>query len=128
MTSRDVAESAYRAALELDPDQTTTLLNLGMNALKYGREGPIEITVSEVGGMTSIGVRDEGEGIAPDQLERIFDPFVQLPVSDETETKRKGVGLGLAISRDLARAMHGDLTVASEPGRGSTFRLRLPSG
>ena len=104
------------------------LLNLGMNALKYGLEGPIEITVSEHDATTSISVRDEGEGIAPDQLDRIFDPFVQLPVSDGTETKRKGVGLGLAISRDLARAMHGDLTVVSEPGRGSTFTLRLPSG
>ena len=104
------------------------LLNLGMNALKYGLEGPIEITVSQHDGTMLINVRDEGEGIAADQLDRIFDPFVQLPVKDETETKRKGVGLGLAISRDLARAMHGDLTVVSEPGRGSTFTLRLPSG
>jgi signal transduction histidine kinase len=99
-----------------------------MNALKYGLQGPIEITVMESDGTTSISVRDEGEGIAADQLDRIFDPFVQLPTTDGTETKRKGVGLGLAISRDLARAMHGDLTVASEPGRGSTFTLRLPSG
>ncbi len=104
------------------------LLNLGMNALKYGLQGPIEIAVSQHDAMTSISVRDEGEGIAADELDRIFDPFVQLPVTDGTETKRKGVGLGLAISRDLARAMHGDLTVVSEPGRGSTFTLRLPSG
>lgn len=104
------------------------LLNLGMNAMKYGLEGPIEIAVTEGDGEIAISVRDEGEGIPADQLDRIFDPFVQLPVKDGSETKRKGVGLGLAISRDLARAMHGDLTVTSEPGIGSTFTLRLPSG
>ena len=69
-------------------------------------------------------VRDTGEGIAPDALERIFEPFVQV---DQRLTRpHAGVGLGLAISRDLARGMGGDLTAESTPGVGSTFTLSLP--
>ena len=71
-----------------------------------------------------ISVSDTGIGIAGDQLERIFDPFVQVR-SDLTRTA-EGTGLGLAISRDLARGMHGDLTVVSTFGAGSTFTLALP--
>ena len=70
-----------------------------------------------------ISVADTGVGIAPDQLDRIFDPFVQVDTR-LTRTK-EGVGLGLAISRDLARGMGGDLTVTSTPGVGSAFTLRL---
>ena len=103
------------------------LLNLGMNALKYGREGTvvtIEAAVEEERSL--IRVIDEGEGIAPDQYDRIFEPFVQLPASDSSAVSRQGVGLGLAISRDLARAMGGDVTVSSVQGVGSTFTLELP--
>ena len=70
-------------------------------------------------------VRDTGIGIAADQLERIFEPFVQVH-SDLTRTA-EGTGLGLAISRDLARGMGGDLTAESEVGVGSTFTLTLPA-
>ena len=69
-------------------------------------------------------VRDTGLGIAVDQLERIFEPFVQVR-ADLTRTT-EGTGLGLAISRDLARGMGGDLTVESTLGEGSTFTLTLP--
>jgi signal transduction histidine kinase len=69
-------------------------------------------------------VRDSGRGIAPEKLERIFEPFVQV---DRTLTSvHEGTGLGLAISRELARGMGGDLDAESTPGHGSTFRLRLP--
>ena len=70
-------------------------------------------------------VEDTGIGIPDGKLETIFEPFIQL---DRDLTRPKdGAGLGLAISRDLAHAMNGTLTVESEIGRGSTFTLRLPA-
>ena len=104
------------------------LLNLGTNAIKYGREAStitLEAVVAD--GRVRIVVGDEGEGIAPDQVDRIFEPFVQLPPAGGSPNSRKGVGLGLAISRDLARAMGGELTVESVVGSGSRFTLDLPA-
>jgi signal transduction histidine kinase len=102
------------------------LLNLVMNAIKYGRQHDGTITLEAVPARAAIAIHvtDDGEGIPEEKLEEIFDPFVQLPqgVSD----RRGGVGLGLAISRDLARAMNGDLTVSSVFGRGARFTLELP--
>ena len=69
-------------------------------------------------------VADTGPGIPTEKLEAIFEPFVQLTA--DLADPRGGVGLGLAISRDLARAMNGDLTVESSVGVGSRFTLRLP--
>ena len=69
-------------------------------------------------------VRDTGRGIPADQQARVFEPFVQ--VDARLTRTHEGVGLGLAISRDLARGMGGDLTVESTPGVGSTFTLTLP--
>jgi len=69
-------------------------------------------------------VKDTGIGVPPDKLDTIFEPFVQL---DRHQLHgRAGAGLGLAISRDLARAMSGELSVESEVGQGSTFTLSLP--
>jgi signal transduction histidine kinase len=68
-------------------------------------------------------VRDTGRGIAPEKLEMIFEPFVQV---NKQFTRDEGVGLGLAISRDLARMMCGELTAESEVGVGSVFTLTLP--
>ena len=70
-------------------------------------------------------VEDTGIGVAPDQLERIFEPFVQ--VGRGLSNPMEGVGLGLAISRRFARWMGGDLTVESTPGAGSSFTLWLPA-
>jgi signal transduction histidine kinase len=72
----------------------------------------------------SIHVADNGPGIPEEKLEAIFDPFVQL--SNGLSDRRGGVGLGLAISRDLARAMNGELRVESTVGVGSRFTLQLP--
>ena len=69
-------------------------------------------------------MRDTGLGIAPEKLASIFEPFVQ--VDRRYKREQEGIGLGLAISRELARAMDGDLTVESREGEGSTFVLRLP--
>ena len=103
------------------------LLNLGTNALKYGREGGwVEIRVDRDDQHIRIHVRDGGPGIPADQLERIFEAFVQL-ATVPTSPSQRGVGLGLAISRELARAMGGEVTVASEVGQGSTFTLELPA-
>jgi signal transduction histidine kinase len=69
-------------------------------------------------------VRDTGVGIPEDELDRIFEPFVQ--VGRSLTSSGEGTGLGLAISRDLARAMGGDIEVESQPGLGSSFTLVLP--
>jgi signal transduction histidine kinase len=71
-----------------------------------------------------VRVSDTGIGISEDHLERVFEPFVQVGGG---VTSDEGVGLGLAISRDLARAIGGDITVRSELGVGSTFTVTLPS-
>ena len=71
-----------------------------------------------------VRVKDSGIGIPKDKLESIFEPFVQL--ERHHSHGRAGAGLGLAISRDLARAMNGELRVESEMGQGSTFTVSLP--
>jgi nitrogen-specific signal transduction histidine kinase len=103
------------------------LVNLLSNAAKF-TEPPGTITLScEADGATvRVHVRDTGMGIPPDRLAHIFDPFVQ--VDPRLARSRDGAGLGLAISRDLARGMGGDLVVASTLGVGSVFTLTLPRG
>ena len=105
------------------------LVNLLTNAIKFTEAGGC-ITVSCAaegsGERVAIRVRDSGSGIPRDRLEQIFEPFVQL--GRQLNHPTDGVGLGLAISRDLARRMEGDVTADSEPGRGSTFTLTLPRG
>ena len=110
-----------------DPDRMRQILiNLVMNGVKYTSQGSGKITVSYT--MTRhdviIQVADSGTGIPPDMLESIFEPFLQLETG--LSDRRGGVGLGLAISRDMARAMNGDLTVDSTLGIGSRFTLALP--
>jgi signal transduction histidine kinase len=103
------------------------LLNLLSNAVKFTPEGGhVSVTcgAGEGAGTVAVSVADTGVGIASVLLEKIFEPFVQVgvPVSSD-----EGVGLGLWISRALARAMAGDLSVRSELGQGSVFTLTLPS-
>lgn len=110
-----------------DPDRVRQiLLNLVMNAVKYATtaDAGIILSVTATPQDVAINVADSGPGIPARQLAAIFDPFVQLPSG--LGNRRGGVGLGLAISRDLARAMNGDLTVVSTVGVGSRFTLRLP--
>jgi PAS domain S-box-containing protein len=101
------------------------LVNLLSNAVKFTDGGRVELGCEASGKHVRVVVRDTGIGIAADQLERIFEPFVQVR-ADLTRTA-EGTGLGLAISRDLARGMEGDLTVESTPGVGSAFTLTLPA-
>jgi signal transduction histidine kinase len=102
------------------------LMNLVMNAVKYSPTGGGSITLSYdmTPHLVTINVADAGPGIPPEKIEAIFEPFVQL--SSGLSSRQGGVGLGLAISRDLARAMSGDLTVESTFGAGSRFMLTLP--
>ena len=102
------------------------LLNLITNALKYATAGggPVKLTVDAMPDTAAIHVTDSGPGIPGEKLTAIFDPFVQLAAG--LTARHDGVGLGLAISRDLARSMNGDLTVTSTVGVGSRFTLRLP--
>ena len=103
------------------------LLNLLSNSIKFTeRGGRVEVSCeARDGQVVVIQVRDTGVGIPPNELARVFEPFVQVNAS-LTRTQ-EGAGLGLAISRDLARGMGGDLTAESEPGVGSTFTLSLPA-
>lgn len=100
------------------------LLNLLSNAMKFTPPGGrISVFCTTDESIAYVHVRDTGAGIAAEKLDRIFDPFVQ---GDQSFARAsEGVGLGLAISRDLARAMGGDLTVQSTHGVGSTFTLPL---
>ena len=102
------------------------LINLLTNAIKFtDRGGAIRVTAAAAPDHVRISVHDTGRGIPADRLEAIFQPFVQL---DARLTRvNEGVGLGLSISRDLARGMGGDLNVSSTPGEGSTFVLSLPT-
>ena len=101
------------------------VLNLLTNAVKFTEPGGrVTIDCAARIDAVAITVTDTGRGIPVEQLTRIFEPFVQ--VDARLTRTQEGVGLGLTISRDLARGMGGDLTVESAPGTGSTFTLLLP--
>ena len=100
------------------------VLNLLSNAIKFTDRGRVELRCETDDSHVHITVRDTGRGIPSDQLEKIFEPFVQV----ERGLKRTatGTGLGLSIARDLAQGMGGTLVAESTPGVGSAFTLSLP--
>jgi signal transduction histidine kinase len=101
------------------------LLNIVGNAIKFTPAGgSIRLAAADRGDNVVVTVTDTGIGVAPDKLARIFEPFFQV----DTGTTREypGVGLGLAIARDLARAMGGDVYFESAVGRGSVVSIVLP--
>jgi two-component system osmolarity sensor histidine kinase EnvZ len=131
-----VAEGAMRGgavlSLEVEPDLTAkvrpnafkrALSNLIMNAAAYGRQVVVAAR-SRAGGGVEITVDDDGPGIPPDRYEEAFKPFNRL---DEARNQNeKGVGLGLAIARDVARGLGGDLTLDRSPLGGLRAVVRLP--
>jgi signal transduction histidine kinase len=109
-----------------DPEKFQQIvLNLLSNAVKFTEPGgTITLSSQPRGSCIEISVADTGPGIPPEKLNRIFDAFVQ--VDRRLNQPVQGVGLGLAISQDLAKAMGGNVSVESEVGEGSTFTLSLP--
>jgi signal transduction histidine kinase len=102
------------------------LINLITNAIKFTPAGgTITVTCDTDANVARISVTDTGVGVRVIDIERVFEPFVQIDRHLTTATQQ-GVGLGLSISRELARAMRGDLTLRSAEGVGSTFTLTLP--
>ena len=132
MFSVQAAAKGIRFVVETAPDLPPTvatdekrlrqiIINLLSNAMKFTRAGRVSLTIGYRNQVADFAVADTGPGIAPEDLERIFEPFERL----QTGMIEPGTGLGLTICRLLARVMGGDIVVTSAPGIGSTFRLRL---
>ena len=117
-------------ALTVDPMRLRQiLLNLLSNACKFTKEGEIALRVRKVTDRrdwVELAVADSGIGMTAEQQAKLFQDFTQA--DSLTARRYGGTGLGLAISRKLARMMGGDVTVTSEPGKGSVFTVRLPGG
>jgi len=109
-----------------DPRRLEQMLtNLADNAVKFSPEGgTVRAAHEREGGLDRISVSDDGEGIAPEHLPRIFERFYR--VDRDRSREAGGTGLGLAIVKHLARAHGGEATVRSAPGGGSTFTVELP--
>jgi adenylate cyclase len=137
-TARQLAEqNQNRLILELAENLATVtidplrlrqiLLNLLSNACKFTRQGEVKLRARKVtngGEWIELAVCDTGIGMSPEQQAKLFEEFSQ---ADATTAERfGGTGLGLAITRKLTRLMGGDVTAASEPGKGSVFTVRLP--
>jgi signal transduction histidine kinase len=105
------------------------LLNLLSNACKFTKDGEVKLRASRVSNgchWVELSIFDTGIGMTPEQQAKLFEEFTQ---ADATTARRfGGTGLGLAITRKLARMMGGDVTVTSEPSKGSVFTVRLPAG
>jgi len=101
------------------------LLNLLSNACKFTDHGTITLGVERRDGQVLFRVSDSGIGMTREQLARVFDPFAQAEAA--TSRKYGGTGLGLSITRRFCELLGGDVNVESEPGRGSTFTVRIPA-
>ena len=117
-------------AVTVDPMRLRQiLLNLLSNACKFTKQGEVKLKARKVangGDWIELAVSDTGIGMTPEQQAKLFAEFTQ---ADSLTARRfGGTGLGLAITRKLARMMGGDVTVASEPGKGSVFTVSLPGG
>jgi two-component system, NtrC family, sensor kinase len=115
-------------ALTVDPMRLRQiLLNLLSNACKFTKAGEVKLAARKVSNGSSFfefAVSDTGIGMTPEQQAKLFEEFTQAEAT--TAQRFGGTGLGLAITRKLARMMGGDVTVTSEPGKGSVFTVRLP--
>ena len=116
--------------LTVDPMRLRqVLLNLLSNACKFTKQGEVSLRARKISdgcNWIEFAVIDTGIGMTPEQQAKVFEEFVQADAS--TAKRFGGTGLGLSITRKLARMMGGEVTVASAPGKGSVFTVRLPSG
>lgn len=121
-----IEEESLPSPMRADPTKTKqALMNLISNASKFTENGSIAIKLShENGEGVRIDVTDSGIGMNSEEMGRLFEAYQQA--NEQTSKRYGGTGLGLAISRQYCRLMGGDLSVASAPGRGSTFSIRLP--
>jgi signal transduction histidine kinase/DNA-binding response OmpR family regulator len=138
-TARQLAEQNKNRLVVESPENLGTLtvdpmrlrqilLNLLSNACKFTKQGEVALRVKRVAdgrNWIEIAVADTGIGMTPEQVAKLFEEFTQADSS--TARQYGGTGLGLAITRKLARMMGGDVTAASEPGKGSVFTVRLPA-
>lgn len=100
------------------------LVNLLSNGIKFTENGEVRVRCSESNGILEVRIADTGVGIAAENIEEVFEPFWQ---AEQTATRKTGgTGLGLSVTRKLARLLGGDVTVASRVGMGTTFLLMLP--
>ena len=117
-------------SLTVDPMRLRQVLfNLLSNACKFTKEGEVKLQARRMADgrdVIELSVSDTGIGMTPEQQAKLFEEFTQADAS--TAQRFGGTGLGLAITRKLARMMGGDVTVTSEPGKGSAFTVRLPGG
>jgi signal transduction histidine kinase len=134
------AKNSNQIAINCDPGIGTmhadqmrlrqALLNLMSNANKFTEKGTITIAARQKqengGDWVTLSVADSGIGMTAEQMGKLFQEFSQA--SSKTASKYGGTGLGLVISRKFCQMMGGDITVASEPGKGSVFTVRLPGG
>ena len=108
--------------LQADPNKFTWVVtNLVGNALRYARS-QVEVSAEKAGPWVNFYVKDDGQGIPYMQQAKIFDKFVQV----QGDKQPGGAGLGLAISKEIVKAHHGNIWVESEPGKGSLFIVSLP--
>ena len=138
-TARQLAQEKKNRLLVDAPDDLGTLivdpmrlrqilLNLLSNACKFTKQGEVKLRARRVRNgrdWIEMAVADSGIGMTPEQQAKLFEEFSQAEAT--TAQRFGGTGLGLAITRKLARMMGGDVTVASEPGKGSVFTVRLPA-
>ena len=107
-----------------DPGKVRLIvLNLAANAVKFTEEGEVRLELDLEEGALVLRVTDTGCGIAPEHAEHVFDPFWQV---DQSDGRAAGTGLGLAVARQLAGLLSGEVTMESEPGKGCVFTVRLP--
>lgn len=109
----------------IDSDRFAQVVgNILSNAIKYTRPGGlIQISASEKEGMLTISIRDTGTGIQPNELEKVLQPFYR---GEQGRKIKQGMGLGLTIANDITRAHHGELSIQSQPGKGTEVKIRIP--